>query len=91
MLEAVSRIILYLPFLLFMIGLGFYIAAILRHYRQGKLSELKPSKVQFYDFATGQGFQSIARINCLLLFEQNPSGICPGRPKNVPKFAAHTD
>jgi len=51
MLETVSMIILYLPFLLFIVGFGFYIWDISKHYRQDKLSELKPSKEQFFDFA----------------------------------------
>ncbi len=51
MLEIISVMILYLSFLLFIVGFGFYVVNILRHHRQDKLSELKPSKGQSLDFA----------------------------------------
>jgi uncharacterized membrane protein YphA (DoxX/SURF4 family) len=50
MLEIVSATILYTPFLLFIVGFGFYAFDIVNRYRQDKLSELKPSKDQFFDF-----------------------------------------
>ncbi len=43
--------LVYAPFLLFVVGLVFYIINVAKHYRQDKLSELKFSKEKFFDFA----------------------------------------
>ncbi len=51
MLEKVSMTIVYVPFLLFIVGFVFYITNVVKHYRQDKLSELKLSKEKFFDFA----------------------------------------
>ncbi len=50
MLEKVSMTIVYAPFVLFVVGLVFYILNVIKHYQQDKLSELKLSKEKFYDF-----------------------------------------
>lgn len=50
MLEIVSKTILYAPFLLFIVGVGFFVVNVAKRYRQDKLSALKPSKDQFIDF-----------------------------------------
>ena len=50
MLEKVSMTIVYAPFLLFTVGLVFFIINFVAHHRQDKLSELKISKEKFFDF-----------------------------------------
>ena len=51
MLEKVSMTIVYAPFLLFIVGLVFFIINFIKHYRKDKLSGLKISKEKSYDFA----------------------------------------
>jgi len=51
MLEKVSMTMVYAPFLLFVIGLVFYVINIVKLYRQDNLPELKLSKEKFFDFA----------------------------------------
>lgn len=50
MLEKISMLIVYVPFILFIVGFVVYTTNIIKHYRQDNLSELKPTKEKFYDF-----------------------------------------
>lgn len=50
MSEIISLIILYLPFLIFIIGCGFGVAYVLMLVRKGMSSEIKPTKAQMLDF-----------------------------------------
>ncbi len=43
-------LILYVPFILFIAGFVVYMSNIVKHYRLGRLSELRLSKEKFYDF-----------------------------------------
>lgn len=49
MLEKVSMTMVYAPFVLFVVGLVFYIVNVIKHYQQDKLSEFSLTKEKFFD------------------------------------------